>query len=114
MRKVTPRTASMLKIGKLTFHVDNGCLSINIPEARFPHALTACETLALLNLLSDYKLDTILVAREEQKERERRRKEWSGRKKPTYVEIDGRTVIGVEISDLEQEYNGGTEDEPHG
>ncbi len=104
-QKVTAKNASILKIDKLTFFVEDGRLTINIPEARFPHVFSACETLAVLNLLSDFKLDIILVAREEQRERDRKNKERQGHKKPQMIQVDGRWVEGVELSELEQEQN---------
>jgi len=102
-RHVVTKKTSLLKIGKLTFYVDDGRLLINIPEARFPYPLSACDTLALLNLLSDFKLDIIAVAHVEQRDRERRNKERQGHKKPKMIQIDGQWVEAVELSELEKE-----------
>src|SRR5438876_12433733 len=104
-RHVVTKNARLLKIGKLTFYLENGKLLINVPGERFPYPLSACDTLALLNLLSDLKIETILAAREEQRDRERRNKERQGHKKPKWVQVDGQWVEGVEVSILEQEQN---------
>jgi hypothetical protein len=77
-RHVVTKNTHLLKIGKLSFYLEDGKLLINTPDARFPYPLSACETLALLNLLTDFKIETILVAREEQRDRERRKKEGQG------------------------------------
>jgi DTW domain-containing protein YfiP len=104
-RHVIAKNARLMKIGKLTFYVDDGKLLINTPDARFPYPLSACETLALLNLLTDFKIETILVAREEQRDRERRNKERQGQRKPKWVLVDGQWVEAVELSELEKEQN---------
>jgi len=104
-RKATGKNAALLKIGKLAFYVEDGRLLLNIPEARFPYPLSACDTLALLNLLSDFKLDIITVAHVEQRERERKNKERQGHKKPQMMQVDGQWVEGVELSILEKEQN---------
>jgi hypothetical protein len=103
--KVLSKNASLLKIDKLTFYVDDGRLLINTPDARFPYPFSACETLAVLNLLSDFKLDIVLMAREEQRDRERKNKERQGHKKPKMMQVDGQWVEAVEIADLEKEQN---------
>ena len=102
---VVSKNARLLKIGKLSFYMEDGKLLINTPDARFPYPLSACETLALLNLLTDFKIETILVAREEQRARERKNKERQGHKKPEWVQVDGKWMEAVEIAELEKEQN---------
>ncbi len=102
---VISKNARLLKIGKLSFYMEDGKLLINTPDARFPYPLSACDTLALLNLLTDFKIETILVAREEQRDRERKNKERQGHNKTKWVLVDGQWVEAVELSELEQEQN---------
>ena len=104
-RHVISKNARLLKIGKLSFYMEDGKLLINTPDARFPYPLSACDTLALLNLMSDFKIETILVAREEQRDRERKNKERQGHKKTKWVQIDGQWVEAVEVAELEKEQN---------
>ncbi len=104
-RHVVTKNTRLLKIGKLSFYIEDGKLLINTPDARFPYPLSACDTLALLNLLTDFKIETILVAREEQRSRERRNTERQGHKKPQYVQVDGHWVEAVEVAELEKEQN---------
>jgi hypothetical protein len=102
-RHIISKNTHLLKIGKLTFYIEDGKLLINTPDARFPYPLSACDTLALLNLLTDFKIETILVAREEQRDLERRKKERQGHKKTKWVTIDGQAYEAVEVAELEKE-----------
>ena len=104
-RHVVTKNTRLLKFGKLSFYLEDGKLLINTPDARFPYPLSACETLALLNLLTDFKIETILVAREEQRDRERKNKERQGHKKTKWVLVDGQWVEAVEVAELEKEQN---------
>jgi hypothetical protein len=104
-RHVVTKNTRLLKFGKLSFYLEDGKLLINTPDARFPYPLSACDTLALLNLLTDFKIETILVAREEQRDRERRKKERQGQRKPKWVLVDGQWVEAVEVAELEKEQN---------
>jgi hypothetical protein len=104
-KHVVSKNTHLLKIGKLTFYLEDGKLLINTPDARFPYPLSACDTLALLNLMTDFKIETILVAREEQRSRERRNAERQGHKKPKMIQVDGQWVEAVEVAELEKEQN---------
>ncbi len=103
-KPLTTRNAMILKIGNLKFAMDNGKLCLLTGEGA-SYVLSACETLAVYNLLTDYKVETIVMAREEQRDRERRNKERQGHKKPQYVQVDGQWVEAVEVAELEQEQN---------
>ena len=102
---VISKNVRLLKIGTLSFYVDDGKLLMNTPDARFPYPLSACDTLALLNLLTDFKIETIVAAREEQRDRERKNKERQGHKKTKWVTIDGQAYEAVEVAELEKEQN---------
>ena len=104
-RHVVTKNTRLLKFGKLSFYLEDGKLLISTPDARFPYPLSACETLALLNLLTDFKIETILVAREEQRDWEHKNKERQGQRKPKWVLVDGQWVEAVEVAELEKEQN---------
>jgi hypothetical protein len=96
---------TVLKIDKLTFTMDaSGCLHINVPGDRFPHALTACQTLALQNYMNDCKVETVLQTREEMRAKEKRVKAKRAHK-PQMIQVNGQWVEGVELAELEKEQN---------
>jgi hypothetical protein len=103
--EVLSKNSSILKIGNLKFFLEDGKLLIQALHEQFPYPLSACDTLALLNLLSDFKLDIITVAHVEQRDRERKNKKRQGHKKPKMIQVDGQCVEGVELSALEKEQN---------
>jgi hypothetical protein len=110
VHQVTQRNASILKLGEIKFCIDNGKLLIHAPGEEYPFPLSACDTLALFNLLADYKLDIITVAHVEQRERERKRNLYS--KKPKKLNDTEAEEIQQQLMRVFQ--SGGTEIEPPG
>jgi hypothetical protein len=104
-KHIVSKNTRLLKIGKLTFYIDDWRLLINTPDVRFPYPLSGQQTHQLLNLLTDYRTEIIAVSVIEQREQERKNKERQGHKKPQMIQVDGQWVESVELSELEKEQN---------
>lgn len=102
----------LLKIGGITFSVADGKLCIHASQQAYP--LSGCETLEVLNYLEMHKLDIIVLARDEQRASERRKRANQGHTQKTqWVMVNGQWVEAVEVKDLqkEQDAEDGDEDE---
>ena len=90
-------------MGTLQFAVDDGQLMIR--DGASHRALSGQETIRLLNLLMEYRTEIIVRGVLDMRETERIKKERQGHKKPQMIQVDGRWVEGVELSELEEEQN---------
>ncbi len=108
-KSLTTRNASRAKMESTLFLIDGGQLVIR--DGSYYRALSACETLKLLNLLSDYRDTIVGVARLEQRAEEQERKQGRKKPKPKMMLVEGQWVELVDLSALQQEHDEEDQDE---